>query len=42
VSGASEDIEKRASAYGERRLTRIKRQLGFGKDGTVGIFSGMG
>lgn len=35
MSGASEDIEKRASAYGERRLTRIKRQLGFGKDGTV-------
>ena len=35
MSGASEDIEKRASAYCERRSMGIKRQLGFGKDGTV-------
>jgi len=35
VSGPSEDIEERASIYAARHLIRIRRQLGFGKDGTV-------
>lgn len=35
MSDPSEDIEKRASLYAERRLLRIRRTLGFGKDGTV-------
>lgn len=35
MSESSDDIERRASAYAERRLLRVGRQLGFGKDGTV-------